>query len=334
MKKAVLLNDTSYENHHGCNIVVKNITINLRKRGINLIATNPIGRNWKKSKSFLNALSNSDLIILNGEGTIHHDSDYAYSLLEIVEYTDKPCFLINCTYENNSEKFAKLVSKFKKIYVRESFSKLELEKFNITSYVVPDMTFYNLSGEFDLSDIKKIYITDSHDIKKSEKLYQLSKKFEIVFLPIISPFIKFSNIKNFFKRIKYKIFSNLGEIIKLRYKYNRFKLVKDENELLNCLNNCELLISARFHAICLALHFNTPFIAMSSNTFKIEALLKDIDINSNRIVNLEQVENILTNLKNEKMKYSFSNDEIQKITDYKRSAIIKIDDMFDSIANY
>ena len=88
MKSVVLLNDTSFENHHGCNIVVENIKRNLEKRNIKLLATNPIGKDWKKNKSFLNYLNQADGVVVNAEGTIHDDSEYAYSLLEIVNSTD------------------------------------------------------------------------------------------------------------------------------------------------------------------------------------------------------------------------------------------------------
>ncbi|MGE0049994.1 MAG: polysaccharide pyruvyl transferase family protein, partial [Arcobacter sp.] len=213
MKKVVLLNDTSFENHHGCNIVIENIKRNLEKRDIKLLRTNPIGKYWKKNKSFLNSLTQADAVIINAEGTIHDNSDYAYSLLEIVDCINKPCFLINMTYHNNCNKFSKLVSKFTKVYVRETFSKNELEKDNIDSTVVPDMTFYTLKKDYSLVNEKRIYITDSYDIKKSEELYKIAEKNKITFLPIISPFLKYNSLNSFFKKSKYIFFNNYGSFI-------------------------------------------------------------------------------------------------------------------------
>lgn len=332
MKSVVLLNDTSFENHHGCNIVVENIKRNLEKRNIKLLATNPIGKDWKKNKSFLNYLNQADGVVVNAEGTIHDDSEYAYSLLEIVNYTNKPCFLINMTYQNNSEKFSKLVSRFSKVYVRETFSKKELEKDNIESVVVPDMTFYKLKKDYLEREKKEVYITDSHDIKKSEQLYNIAKKNEIVFLPIIAPFIKYSSLHGFSKLLKYKFFNNYGifieKFVKLKYKYKRFLFVKKEEDLLEEIKNCNLLISARFHAICLSLHFSAPFVAISSNTFKIESLLNDIGLGDKRIINFED----LNDFEKIKSAYNyFEEDEITKINEYIVNANQKIELMFDEI---
>jgi polysaccharide pyruvyl transferase WcaK-like protein len=332
LKSVVLLNDTSFENHHGCNIVIENIKRNLEKRDIKLLATNPIGKDWKSNKTFLNSLNQANGVIINAEGTIHDDSDYAYSLLEIVNYTNRPCFLINMTYQNNSDKFSKLVSKFSKVYVRESLSKKELEKDNIKSVIVPDMTFYILKKNYLEKEKKDVYITDSHSIKKSEKLFNIAKKNQAIFLPIIAPFYKYYNLHGFSKLLKYKFFNNWGtfieKFINLKYKYKRFIFVKNEDDLLEEIKNCNFLVSARFHAICLSLHFSIPFIALSSNTFKIESLIRDIGIDKKRIIDIEELNNFVEL----KSIYSFfSKDELNKINDYIITANQKIELMFTEI---
>lgn len=332
MKSVVLLNDTSFENHHGCNIVIKNIKRNLEKRDIKLLATNPIGKDWKKNTNFLNKLKQADGVIINAEGTLHDNSSYGYSLLEIVNYTNKPCFLINMTYQNNSKKFSELVSKFTKVYVRETFSKNELAKYSIDSMVVPDMTFYKLENNIKIKQEKMIYITDSHDINKSKILYEFSENNNIVFLPIISPFDKYHNLKGFFKKIKYLFFSKyrylLGKFFNFNYKYVRFYFTRKEDEFLEDIQNCDFLISARFHAICLSLHFQIPFLALSSNTFKIESLFSDIGLNKNRIIKEEDLHDVFK-LKNNLIK--FSSEELSNINDYIEDGNKKINLMFDEI---
>lgn len=331
IKKVVLLNDTSYENHHGCNIVVKNIEKNFNKRNVDIIYKNPIGIDWKKNKKFLKSLDIADAVIVNAEGTIHSNSEYAFSLLQIVEFTNKPCFLINMTYQNNDNKFADLVSKFKKVFVRESFSKNELMKSNIDSIIVPDLTFYKLDNELKNHRTENyVIVTDSHDLKKSKKLYDFSKKNNFSFLPLLSPVKKFSNFKSFTRVIRYYIFILIKKF-QMRYKYKRFTLINNENEFLSNLNSCNLLISARFHAICLALHFSTPFIALKSNTFKIEALLNDIGLNKSRIVSMED----LNKIKSLKINVnSFSPLELENIENYIVNANKSINKMFDEIIKY
>lgn len=237
----MLLNDTSFENHHGCNIVIKNIKMNLKLQNIDLIYSVPIGKRWKNDSNFLKLLIDVDAIIINGEGTIHDDSEYAYSLLEIVNFTNKPCFLINTTYQNNTKSFSDLVSKFKKVYVRESLSKFELEKFGIESTIVPDMTLYYMDSNLIKSKQNThTYITDSHDIKLSEKLFYFAdnnnNNNNINFLPLISPYNKYYNIKGYIKRIKFRFLYKFGflinKLIPLKYGYKRFQNVKTEDNLL------------------------------------------------------------------------------------------------------
>lgn len=72
MKKALIVNDTSYENHHGCELVIKNIHKLLEKNNIKVIATNPTGVDWFKNRKFIRSIYKADIVIINGEGTLHH----------------------------------------------------------------------------------------------------------------------------------------------------------------------------------------------------------------------------------------------------------------------
>ena len=73
MKKAVLINDTRTEGHHGCNLVIENIIYLLKNRNINIIDYSNCNSCWYQNKKFLNNFNKADLIIVNGEGTIHHN---------------------------------------------------------------------------------------------------------------------------------------------------------------------------------------------------------------------------------------------------------------------
>lgn len=335
MKKAVLLNDTSYENHHGCTIVMENIQKNLQQRNIELIAINPIGKDWKKNPLFMKALSECDIVLVNAEGTIHHDSPYALSLLKIVEYTKKPTVLMNMTYQENSQQFANLVQCFTKIYVRESMSQAELTKFGINSKVVPDMTFAS-SYEIAKERNHEICITDSHDIKISERLYRAAANQQFLFLPILAPYAKYSSIKGLFKKIKYAFIMKFGKLFNkffsLRYSYLRYLHVLPKKKFIEKVADCDLLVTARFHALCIAIQTMTPFLIFKSNTHKIEGLLQDVHLTQERIVDIALLEKIdKDTIVNEK-KFAFSEAEKSKIQQYLMHAKDSISHMFDEIA--
>lgn len=330
MKKAVLLNDTSYENHHGCNIVIKNIKAKLAQRDIDLIATNPIGKEWQTNTLFLKALSLCDIVLINAEGTIHHDSPYALSLLQIVTFTNKPTVLLNMTYQNNSHLFADLVKSFTKVYVRESLSQAELSKYAIDVPVVPDMTFAS-SYIFANTRTFDICMTDSHDIQFSQRLHSIAKKQHFCFLPIISPYLKYSTIKGFVKKIKYGLIIRFRKYIQtmtsIPYSYLRYTHVLPEKNFIQKIGESHCLVSARFHALCIAMQTMTPFLILKSNTHKIEGLLSDAKITSTRIIDLNTLEDAL------QKPLILTEEEQTHIRNYLADAQRKIDTMFDEIAS-
>lgn len=335
MKTAVLLNDTSYENHHGCSIVIKNIEQNLLDRNIKLIATNPIGKAWKKNRSFLKALETCDIVLVNAEGTIHHCSPYGLTLLEIVDATNKPCILMNMTYQDNSGAYVELIRKFTKVYVRESMSQKELTAAGIDTQVVPDMTFDSSYGIANQRNAD-IYITDSHDIWLSELLYNFAQKANVKFLPILAPYEKFSSKKGFIKKIKYSIFMHIGNKISymfpLKYSNLRYTYVCQENTFLNQIGHSRFLITARFHALCIAIQTVTPFIVLKSNTHKIEGLLQDMKFGMDRIIELDTLEKLVENSELNTSEFMFTESEIEKIKCYTKNAKKHIKHMFNEIA--
>lgn len=334
MKKAILLNDTSYENHHGCNIVVKNIKDNLLKRNIELIATNPIGKDWRKNHSIIESLGVCDIVLVNAEGTIHHSSPYGLALLEIVNATNKPCVLMNMTYQDNSENFVALIRKFTKVYVRESMSLDELAREGIYAEVVPDMTFgsvYNIAQYRS----NQVFITDSHDIRKSEFLYKIAMEKNIGFLPILSPYEKFFSKKTFLKKLKYSFMMYFGKILanifSFKYSYLRYIYVDSEELFIDKIKNSKGIITARFHALCIAIQTLTPFIALGSNTYKSEGLLQDIGLGQNRLIDIE----VLSSGTEASLKVlPFDEYEIFKINTYINDAKLKIEKMFDEIFDF
>ena len=71
----------------------------------------------------------------------------------------------------------------------------------------------------------------------------------------------------------------------------------------------------------------TPFLAISSNTHKVESLISDIGISKERLVrDVKDIDEKMNKLN------SFSDEEIESISKYLKLANIKIDEMFDEIS--
>lgn len=334
MKKTVILNDTSYESHHGCETVVKNIKELLLKNGIKTIDTNPVGQNWMENKSFLGNLSKVDIIIVNGEGTLHHAQPRAKELVTIGKYIkekyNKPIVLINSTYQDNGDEIAEYMKYFDLIYVRETLSKNDLNKYNIKSIVIPDMTFYSKYNILKKEKSNKIGITDSVYIDLSEELYNISLKNKFEYLPALTDNkLRINNVKNILRYIKYYTYKTIKRILNMMgYKLSHqsirtFYYTNGYKKYIDLIANLDFLIVGRYHSLCFALKTHTPFSAIRSNSHKIEGMLEDIGIGHKRIKSKENI-NIIDNK-------IFSKDELQKINKYVNSAPQKIETMFNNI---
>lgn len=88
------------------------------------------------------------------------------------------------------------------------------------------------------------------------------------------------------------------------------------------ISNANMLISGRFHVICIAIINETPFIALPSNTHKTIGLLEDIGLSDRYFQTLPSV-TIIQDLAR------LSRYEIDLIRKYKLSSHNKITKMFD-----
>lgn len=334
MKKAVILNDTSYESHHGCETVVKNIKELLFKNSIETIDTNPVGINWFENKSFLENISKADIVIVNGEGTLHHAQPRAKELITVGRYVKEniniPVVLINTTYQENGIEIAKYMRYYDLIFVRETLSKNELKKYNIESIVVPDMTFYSKFDMLQKINSSRIGVTDSVYIELSQKLYNLSLKEKYEFLPALTnPKFKINSLKNFLRFVKFNVFKTIKFILfKIGYKLNyqsirMFYYINGYERYIQHIANLNFLIVARYHSLCFALKTLTPFIALKSNSYKIEGMLEDIGIGQKRIIEEDDIFKIDITI--------FTSEEELKILEYVNIAPIKIENMFKKI---
>lgn len=160
--KVVILNDTRVNSHFGCEMVMDVLEKGLLGVGASFIECVKL-TNYR-SKDFLANLilpEDTDLVIVNGEGTCHHDN--GFNLIKSVDkFPDIPFMLINSVWQSNSSDISTL-KKYKYITVRESLSLKSLPKGLENVEVVPDLVF--LSDKFkDLKFPDPVYdigITDN-----------------------------------------------------------------------------------------------------------------------------------------------------------------------------
>ncbi len=261
------------------------------------------------------------------KGSIHSGRERALNLVKMANYAEKlniPCVLINTVYQNNPENYKEYLKKFKLIAVRESNSFNELQKININSLIVPDLTLYSTYNELN-KRTNLIGFTDSifKDITKIlyEKSCELTNTIYLsLYADYCASILNPQRINYYFDNIIYKlkkIFSSQA---------HQDKLFSTPLEYKRKLASLKFLITGRFHSVCFALITKTPFLAIPSNTYKIEGLLYDIGL-SNRLITKDQV-----SLINNESNYEFTEAEIQKIDIFLVNTKNKINALFDKIA--
>lgn len=285
--KIYILNDTRSDRHHGCSIVMRNLINGLRQRGAIVVHTLRSGAVVTPTE--MEKIRTSDVVVINGEGTIHSQKAYAKHLLQTglqAKEMGKRVFLLNSIWESNDESMARIVEKYDGIWVRDSASAAELSEYGVKAIVVPDLTFGTLYPK-QKSTGTSIQVSDSVYAETSKALREMAAQHTWQYTPIIRPPLLCGAHKASLKWIKWRLRAFLTCLTLGRYTPRQAFIdmslcLENTPQYLSTLGNARALVSGRFHAVCLALQQRVPFVAVHSNTNKIANLLKDIGLDSSR----------------------------------------------------
>lgn len=296
MAKVTLFNDTSTRYHHGCARVMRLLGNGLEARGAQILARSPARHDWSSDARLLEQIEASDILIINGEGTLHHGAEAGRKLLNLAEHPaakGKKLVLLNALYDANPPEWSASLSRFDVISARDSESAAQISAAIGRDVAwAPDMS---LSQPADISTAQRagVIFGDSVRLNRRRELATAHARFHnAVFVPT--------------KTLRQKIWRLpfLGPIAKwpLYCLYNgkvtaprRFEMPLTESEYLGRIGQCQLHVTGRFHAVCLSLLTQTPFLALSSTSGKIEKLLKDLGLSTNRIVSGQDLMRISNN---------------------------------------
>ncbi|WP_186171480.1 polysaccharide pyruvyl transferase family protein [Vibrio chagasii] len=301
--KVFIVNDTVSEMHHGCSRVMNNLRKLINYSGGIVVGSSPVGLDWRRSEKIKQLMLDSDLVIVNGEGSIHHDSSAGVPLLDVGLFC-KPygvkTALVNALFQDMTLVRDEQLAAFDFISVRDSLSKNQIEKYGVEVKLLPDLTFYSKSKNNQKSSKKNDSVwmyTCSVNIEKSVSLYQASKRClsSSIYEPVIygkgdweSNVGKNSIVQKFkafgLKNFSLKVYGRL--IAKLKSgEINPYSATCLHNQYEDNLEQVDFLVSGRFHSVCFAINLGLPFVALSSNSHKIEALVKDFGLSKDRIIN-------------------------------------------------
>jgi len=187
-----------------------------------------------------------DLFIMNGEGSMHHDSiGFAKKMTEIKEAIEqgKRVVLANTVWQDNPPEAAEILRRCERITVREVRSQAALRAIGVDSDVAIDQSFYDPVDEQEcVPELRgKVILTD------------------------------------FFSR-------EFNSFVKVTAKWTQTHHYVQMHELswsdmVKLLRSARVLLTGRHHAVYAACRARTPFLTMRGNTHKIEGLLESAGVN-------------------------------------------------------
>jgi len=335
----LFVNDTRPEKHLGCELVVRNISDVIFESGF--VAIQYVSqRDFCRLGSFSGLLDGVGLIVINGEGTLHGDRAIGYKIMQFVALgTCKqiPVVLLNATLENNSKNFYDSFSGFSEIVVRESASLQELYEVDVPKRVIADATFFTplgLIGGVESKNIspKSVYVDDSVLPAVSIDLAVLRSKIKAKSATLFFSNNKFFWVLSFFKRFPRSLVRKPLLMVRFLLLLPRqvFCSRKSFEEFCLYISGAELVITGRFHMVCILLLLEIPFLAVESNTKKISSLLKDVGIKGRVFCTVADLEKHYHECDN----HDFTAEEYLAIARFKQRAHIGRVKLIDMLCSY
>lgn len=312
--RAFLINDTRCNGHVGCDLVIAAIMQQCRRVGIELVGT-VLNSSTSDAAEIAARVDDFDLLLVNGEGTLHHDQPKALRIAEavrIARQAGRQCVLLNTVWQDNDEA-CRMLECFDQIYCRESISAAQLQRDGATARVVPDLVFsHSLASD---GEKRGVAVLDSFDRRTTLRLAWRSAARGYAFLPM--------HIEHY-RKLKKR--TPLGWTFRLR----GGRCIPPGQQWLSELTRSELVLSPRFHGTCLALLAGRATAIVASNTQKVEGLVADIGLPEDVVFPLSDACRLLDRRRLERAVATVV-DNRAKIDQYLRRARTEIEAMFDSI---
>jgi hypothetical protein len=334
-KKVVLMNHTDMLGHHfGCARVMRLIEDGLEARGCKIIGRIDGKLDWRSDASCLQLLSHCDLIVINGEGTLHHGRKKAGWLMETTVHQatrGKEVALINALYQENPTDWAPLLQGFRHLYARDSRSAAAMSaQADRTVTWMGDLSTSagSISEEYPRTGI---LVSDCVRNSATRSLALLAERLNRTEPTTLHPLTKFFREDNPYQPTLRRLLRRWNVKFRKTLMERRFPTLiylQSEGAFIDALRRSRLCVTGRFHGVCLNLVTGTPFVAVTSNSWKIEALFTDVGLDPRRMIPHERLTDELV-LGTD---WSFSKEERRNIASFLEMTQTSAGHMFDALA--
>ena len=282
--KVVILNDTTADLHHGCARVMRLLGEGLARHGMTVIARSPVHHDWEGDAAIRAAIAQADLIVINGEGTLHHGKPGAARLLRVTEAAgEAPVALVNALYQDNPPDWSRWLNRLAYASTRDSRSADAIAA--VTGQrplVVPDLT---LSARIDERPrTVSVIFGDSVKAEVTADLAVRAKREMAPLIPSLSALKRPKGRTALTRRLRnWYIARHSARMQALR---PTLEICATEDAYAARIAGARLHVTGRFHGVCYAMAAGTPFLAIGSNSWKTEALIADAGLAPWRVTDL------------------------------------------------
>jgi len=190
----------------------------------------------------LEAMRAADAVVINAEGTWHHGSDGGWVLANIAKTAQmlgKPCHVVNATYQEFTGLPTPILAGLTSMHTRETRSLENARCHGMHRAQMRVDSVFDLSfGDYPRQPVRKGTLAGA-----------------------IDPGSKYRGVL---------------EALPGFNRFSCFNLPWDE--LVKVVSGADLYVTGQWHGVCAALLAETPFIAIPSNSWKIEAFLDDLGV--------------------------------------------------------
>lgn len=291
MIRAAIVNDTRADRHFGCYKVMATIERLCAANGIHVAERVPVHHDWQADTPLAERLAKVQLIIVNGEGTIHHDRPAAQRLVALGGFAKAhgiAAALVNASWHANSAALAEAARAFDRIAVRESASRDALAAHGVAAEVMPDLSIEGLTPHE--GPRAGVAVVGSVVAERGWALARLRRRLGGAPLSILAPG------GSLWSRVRTDLAvagvraPGAGRDVLPAFVDLRRGRVQDEAAFTDRVARAGLLVSGRFHAALIALGVGTPVLAVESNTAKISATFADAGLSAWRVADAATVD--------------------------------------------
>ncbi|MFU8779649.1 MAG: polysaccharide pyruvyl transferase family protein [Kiritimatiellia bacterium] len=332
-----LVNDTRFDNHFGGLSVIRNLAAGLSARGWHCTGSLPVSACASHLRHQRRAVRAARYVVVNGEGSLHHNSRNTQRILGICQSlapTHKLVLLNAVWQDNDPVVWRPLLETFAVIYTRDRRSQEQLRSMGIDAQYAPDLTFYDYPTFPDLP--RKGYLcTDSVLSAWTDAALLLRKNTrEIDVIPLFTKSLRYRRgSKDWHKVFKYQLYPlldrRLGVRVPPRYRSLAYAM-DDISVLLQKIASCQAICTARYHALCFALQQGVPFVAVASNSHKSESLLEEVGlVPGQHMIEQGDIANLAAKLRGAEDGYASIAPDIVA---FSQMAKVRLEKMFDDVA--